>query len=71
MYVSSYTFNLHDSIPYKSMPEKERKEIWDDIIHFTPKGYDLLGKKIAERLEEILTEKDSDVEEQKPMREDL
>ncbi|KUJ11157.1 SGNH hydrolase [Mollisia scopiformis] len=49
-----FTFNLHDSVPYGNMSEEMRKEIWDDIIHFTPKGYDLVGSRIAERLTEIL-----------------
>lgn len=33
--------------------------MWDDSIHWTPKGYDLVGGRIAERLQEILKDLDS------------
>jgi len=49
-----YTFNLHDSVPYWSLPDEVRKIIWDDIVHFTPKGYDLVGHRIAEKLEQLI-----------------
>ena len=38
------------------MPEEKRKEIWDDGVHFTEKGYDLMGDIIAERLVELISE---------------
>lgn len=55
-----YTFDLHDSVPNRNMSDKERKEYWDDGIHWTPKGYDLVGSRIAERLIEILKSEESD-----------
>jgi lysophospholipase L1-like esterase len=48
-----YTLDLHAKIPYFSMPEARRKEIWDDGVHFTPEGYDLMGSIIANRLMEL------------------
>jgi lysophospholipase L1-like esterase len=47
-------FDLHAAIPYHSMPEAEREEIWDDGLHFTPKGYERMGELVAARLLEIL-----------------
>lgn len=38
------------------MPEEKRKEIWDDGVHFTEKGYDLMGDIIAGRLVELISE---------------
>ncbi|CZR54169.1 related to esterase [Phialocephala subalpina] len=49
-----YTFNLHDSVPYWNMTAAERSSYWDDGIHWTPKGYDLVGGRIAERMLEML-----------------
>jgi lysophospholipase L1-like esterase len=51
---SSYTFDLHTAIPFWSMPKAKRREIWDDGVHFTAKGYDLMGKIIADRLVEVI-----------------
>jgi lysophospholipase L1-like esterase len=68
----SHTFDLYSSVPYKRMPEKERKVIWDDIVHFTPKGYDLVGSRIAERMVEILKDlEDSETSKLDPPREEL
>ncbi len=36
------------------MPEAERDKIWDDGLHFTPAGYERVGRLVAERLIEIL-----------------
>lgn len=49
-----FTFDLHDKIPYHSLDEDERKEIWDDGLHLTSKGYERLGKLAAERLIELM-----------------
>jgi hypothetical protein len=46
-------------VPFFGVPEKWRKEIWDDGTHFTPAGYDLVGKLIAERLAEIISAESS------------
>jgi hypothetical protein len=36
------------------MSEDDRKKHWDDNIHLTPDGYDLMGEKIAEHLIPII-----------------
>jgi lysophospholipase L1-like esterase len=51
---SRYIFDLKAAIPYHSMPEAEREEIWDDGLHFTPKGYERMGELVAARLFEII-----------------
>ncbi|KAL1968087.1 hypothetical protein VTN77DRAFT_2217 [Rasamsonia byssochlamydoides] len=49
-----HTFDLHSALPYHSMPENQREKIWDDGLHLTDEGYDLMGKLIAGRLIELL-----------------
>ena len=60
----SYVFDLNTAIPFADMPEDQRKEIWDDPVHFTSKGYDLMGKLIAERIMEVIQK--SEVKEEAP-----
>ncbi|EPE36622.1 SGNH hydrolase [Glarea lozoyensis ATCC 20868] len=50
-----YTLDLCSLIPFQSLPEKRRNELWDDGVHFTHEGYDLMGNLIGERLVEIIT----------------
>ncbi|RDL38528.1 SGNH hydrolase [Venustampulla echinocandica] len=45
-----YTLDLHARIPYVDLHEEERSEIWGDGVHFTAKGYDLMGNIIAEKI---------------------
>ena len=47
--------DLFEKMPYHSLDASERKEIWDDGLHFTPKGYEKIGDLVAERLIEILS----------------
>lgn len=49
-----YYFDLHAAIPYHSLDEAKIEEIWDDGLHFTSKGYGLMGTLIGERLIEII-----------------
>jgi lysophospholipase L1-like esterase len=48
-----FVFDLHAKLPYHSMPQNERKEIWDDGLHLTPQGYERMGELVAERLMEL------------------
>ncbi|KUL84000.1 hypothetical protein ZTR_07110 [Talaromyces verruculosus] len=57
--LSIYAFDLKPAIPYHDMDEQRREEIWDDGLHFTDKGYDLMGEVISERLLELLTKPSS------------
>jgi hypothetical protein len=50
---TSYTYDLRAAVPW-DMPDKQRNEIWDDPVHFKPKGYDLIGRLLAKRLVEII-----------------
>ena len=36
------------------MDLRQRKSIWDDGLHFKPKGYDLIGQEVANKLIELL-----------------
>ena len=49
-----YIFDLKEKIPYHSLDEKEREEIWDDGLHFSKKGYERLGEMVGECLVGIL-----------------
>jgi hypothetical protein len=53
------------------MPAERRSEIWDDGVHFTEAGYDLMGEIIAERLIELIGETESVEKVQVPLKGDL
>lgn len=42
-----YAFDLHGKVPYHSAAEEFRKRIWDDGLHFTAEGYDLVGEVVG------------------------
>jgi hypothetical protein len=50
----SHTLDLKTKVPFWDMPEEKRGEIWDDGLHFTPRGYDLIGRIIADRILELI-----------------
>jgi hypothetical protein len=61
----SHKLDLAAEIPWENMPEKKRREIWDDGVHFTEKGYGLMGRTIAKKLvATIAAEKGWDVVEE-------
>ncbi|KAL2199507.1 SGNH hydrolase-type esterase domain-containing protein [Corynascus similis CBS 632.67] len=49
-----HVFDLHKAVPYWAMSESDRKKYWDDHIHFTPAGYDLIGNKVGISLVSLL-----------------
>ncbi|KUI66694.1 hypothetical protein VM1G_01353 [Cytospora mali] len=49
-----FVFDLASAIPFWSLAEAERNKYWDDHIHLTSDGYDLMGEKIAARLVELI-----------------
>lgn len=54
----SYSLDICSAIPYFSMDEKQRREIWlSDALHLTAKGYKLMGEIVADRLVGILKDK--------------
>jgi lysophospholipase L1-like esterase len=46
-------------MPYHRLTKEERKELWDDGLHFTAAGYAKMGSLIAERLLEIMKEEEA------------
>lgn len=50
----SFVFDLAAAIPFWSLADAERKKYWDDAIHMTPDGYDLMGERIAAHLVELI-----------------
>ncbi|OJJ49098.1 hypothetical protein ASPZODRAFT_13835 [Penicilliopsis zonata CBS 506.65] len=49
-----YSFDLHAKVPFHSMSEEQRSDIWDDGLHLTDIGYDLVGDLVAEHLVKLL-----------------
>ncbi|KAH7397924.1 SGNH hydrolase-type esterase domain-containing protein [Cadophora sp. MPI-SDFR-AT-0126] len=66
-----YTFDLHKAVPYWGMSEERRKEIWDDTLHFTVKGYDLIGKLLADRIVELEKQMERENPKEELLREEL
>ncbi|KAG9238696.1 SGNH hydrolase-type esterase domain-containing protein [Amylocarpus encephaloides] len=50
------TLDMKALMPYHSLGEEERHEIWDDGLHFTEKGYKRMGGFVAGRLMETFFE---------------
>lgn len=53
---NSYTFDLNNAVPYRDTSYGKRDEIWANNIHFTPKGYDLIGSLLADRIIGLMKE---------------
>ena len=51
--------DLFQKMPYHSLTKEERKELWDDGLHFTAAGYAKIGSLVAERLIEIMNEEEA------------
>ena len=52
--VRSHVFDLHAAVPYFAMTDADRRKHWDDHIHLTPAGYDLMGTKVGMALVSLL-----------------
>ena len=52
----SYTFDLKSHVPYHSLDSQTRKERWNDGLHMTNVGYDVMGNVIADRLIGLMKE---------------
>lgn len=46
----SHVFDLHDALPYDIAHAK----YWDDAIHFTPDGYDVIGDRVGVALAALM-----------------
>ena len=51
---SSYSCDLWSIIRYTGVDEETREAIWDDGLHLTEAGYNIMGKAVAARLFELL-----------------
>lgn len=49
-----HTFDLFRIMPYESLSEEKKKELWSDGVHYSSKGYDLMGKLLAGRIIELV-----------------
>lgn len=47
---SRYVFDLQAALPNNSLPPDQRHKYWDDLIHLTAEGYDLMGEKFGAKL---------------------
>ena len=54
-----FSFDLYAKLPYYSMDEESRQEIWDDGLHLTSKGYERMGELVSERLIELLEQEEA------------
>ena len=46
--------NLAERLPYQSMSHVDRKRYWDDHVHFTKDGYDVVAETVFDALKAIL-----------------
>lgn len=52
---SFFSADLYALVPWPSDDEEEQDRIWDDGLHFTPAGYDMMGEVVADRLIDLLS----------------
>lgn len=56
---SSHTLDLKTHIQFVApLGDKKGEEYWDDNVHFSPKGYDMIGECIAQRLIRLIRQED-------------
>ncbi len=46
--------DLDSLIKYKSMKKSDKKKYWDDHVHYTPDGYDLIGEILFNTIKNLL-----------------
>jgi lysophospholipase L1-like esterase len=46
--------DLDSLIKYKSMNKSDRKKYWDDHLHYSPEGYDLIGEYLFDSIRKLL-----------------
>ena len=52
----SHVFDLDTAIPYFASSSSDRNKYWDDAVHFSVEGYNLIGNKVGMSLVKILEE---------------
>ena len=43
-------FDLARSLPYRTLDEGDQEKVWDDNLHFTPLGYDIMAQLIFDTI---------------------
>jgi lysophospholipase L1-like esterase len=54
----TFCVDINAAIPWHRPDLEEKKKIWDDGMHLTPKGYDLIGALIFQAIVDHLNLKD-------------
>lgn len=54
MWLRLFILCAFPEFPYRSLTREEKKERWDDGLHFTPKGYEIMGDIVFSKLEPII-----------------
>ncbi|RAL12970.1 SGNH/GDSL hydrolase family protein [Aspergillus homomorphus CBS 101889] len=52
---SFYALDIHKEVPYHSAEKDFKEKMWDDGVHMTPDGYDLVGEVVANHLIQLLS----------------
>lgn len=52
----SYVYDLDAAIPYFAMSSSDRYKYWDDEVHFSVEGYNLIGNKVGMNIVKYLVE---------------
>lgn len=55
-YSPRFYMDLCAAVPYFSMDKMLRREIWDDGLHLTKAGYQMMGEAIGARMAELLSD---------------
>ncbi|ATY64899.1 GDSL-like lipase [Cordyceps militaris] len=59
-----HAFDLHSKIPYNALTDKQRDELWDDLVHLTEEGYNWMGDHVADALLPFVIEDHTKFEEE-------
>ena len=57
---NSHSFDLRAHIPYHSLTEDQRDDLWDDGLHMTPAGYNRMGQHIADALIRLIQQEEEE-----------
>ncbi|KAF2157443.1 SGNH hydrolase [Myriangium duriaei CBS 260.36] len=57
-----HVFDFNEAFPYWKWSAADRKRYYDDAVHFTPDGYDLMGERVGAALAELLAGEKVEVE---------
>ncbi|KAK0632598.1 SGNH hydrolase-type esterase domain-containing protein [Immersiella caudata] len=49
-----HVFDLNAAVPFFAMSKSDQEAFWDDGVHFTPDGYNLIGKEVGMSLVKLL-----------------